>query len=87
MRRRLSGDGIVFAPEAADHTGAGSQSAAHLFLWFIVTQVQHRQLRERLEDTKQVEVYYNKLLKKTVPKWKLKFGMGSNPNSVPKLVF
>lgn len=56
----MSGDGIVFAPEAADHTGARNQSAARLFLWFIVTRVQHRQLRERLKRTKQVEVYYNK---------------------------
>lgn len=67
----MSGDGIVFDPEAADHTGARSQSAAHPFLWF-VTRVQHRQLRERLRRIKQVEVYYNKLLKKTVTKWKLK---------------
>uniref|UniRef100_A0A3Q3T2N6 Complex I assembly factor ACAD9, mitochondrial n=1 Tax=Mastacembelus armatus TaxID=205130 RepID=A0A3Q3T2N6_9TELE len=43
--RGVSGDSIVFAAEAAVHTGAWSQSHTLCFLRFDVTQVHHRQLR------------------------------------------
>lgn len=61
VQRDVSGDGIVFAAEAAVHTGAWSQSHTRLFLCFVVTQVHHRQLRQRLQHTHKKQLLAHKL--------------------------
>lgn len=49
VQRDVSGDGVVFAEDAAVHTGARGQSYTLLLLCAVVTQVHHKQLRQRLQ--------------------------------------
>lgn len=51
--RDVSGDGVVFAAEAAVHTGAWSQSHTLLFLCLVAAEIHHILLRQRLRHTKE----------------------------------